>query len=165
MQQSKLSLGNARIKSIARENLWHQSGAEGTVRECHNQKNYQEVSQSKEHQESATIKSTSRKCHTQKGVPHSWLLRGSTTKNASRECYNSKYIKVVSQSKVLPGSVTIKYLRKSHHHKYYQGLPQSKVLSGTATGTATFKANDRECRNKIYSVSATNIGTKRESDL
>ena len=65
-----------------------------TVRECHNQKNCQEVSKSKEHQESATIKSTSRKCHNQKfcqRVPQSWVLPGSTTKSASREWLNQIY--------------------------------------------------------------------------
>ena len=66
------TLGNARIESFGREHIRHQSGVENTVRECHNQKNCQIVSQSKEHQASATIKSISRTCHNQKfyqGVP------------------------------------------------------------------------------------------------
>ena len=83
------TLANARIESIGREHIWHQSDVEDYVRECHNQKNCQEVSQSKEHQESATIKSISRMCHNQtffQGVPQLLVLPGSTTKSAFREC-------------------------------------------------------------------------------
>ena len=85
------TLGNARIESIGIEHIWHQSGVEDTARVCHNQKNCQEVSQSKEHHESATIKRISRTSHNQKfyqGVPQLWVLSGSTTKSPSRECYN-----------------------------------------------------------------------------
>ena len=109
VQQSNYFIGNARIESITREHIWHQYGAEDTVSECHNQKNCQEVTQLKEHQESVTIRSIFRKCHNYKlyqGVPQSWVLPGSTTKrhpgsatieSTSRECRNQK---------VLPGSVT-----------------------------------------------------------
>ena len=85
------TLGNARIESIGSEHIWHQSGVEDTVRVCHNQKNCQEVSQSKEHQESATIKRIFRTSHNRKfyqGMPQLWVLSGSTTKSPSRECYN-----------------------------------------------------------------------------
>ena len=116
------------------------------VQKCHNQKNCQEVSQSKEHQESATIKSTSRKWHNQKVLPESATIMGTarqyhktvhqgsaTIKSTSRECRNQKYCQGVSQSKVPPGSVTIKSTaRDRHNQKYCQGPSQSKVLPGSA---------------------------------
>ena len=91
VQQLNYLLGNVRIEIITREHIWHQYGAEDTVRECHHQRNCQEVPQSKEHQESATIKSISMKCHNHKyykGLPQSLVPPGSTTKSTSMECYN-----------------------------------------------------------------------------
>ena len=61
-----------------------QSVAEDTVTECHNQKNCQDVSQSKEQRESTAIRGISGKCQNQKfyqGVLQSCVL-------ISRECYN-----------------------------------------------------------------------------
>ena len=83
---------------------------EDTVRVCHNQKNCQEVSQSKEHQESATIKGIFRTSHNQKfyqGVPQLWVLSGSTTK---------KSIQGVLQLKVHKGSVAIKSSARECHN-------------------------------------------------
>ena len=139
------TLENARIESIGSEHTWHQSGVEDTARVCHNQKNCQEVSQSKEHQESATIKRISRTSHIQR---------------STRECRNYGYCQAVLQ-KVHPGSATIKstqrkcrnqkfcqgvsqfeYLRKCHNQNYYQGPPQSKILPWTTavmTGSAAMK--------------------------
>ena len=61
-----------------------QSVAEDTVTECHNLKNCQDVSQSKEQRESTAIRGISRECQNQKfyqGVLQSCVL-------ISRECYN-----------------------------------------------------------------------------
>ena len=118
-----------------------------------------ELSQSKEYQESATIKSTSKKNHNQKsyqGVPKSWVLKGSTTKSAYRvrykrtlrECHNQKYwqnnlqkYQGVSQSKELPGTAiikstardaTIKSTARECHNKYIQGVQQIEVQRGDA---------------------------------
>ena len=130
------TLGNARIERIGREHTWHQSGVEDTVRDLHNQKNCQEVSQSKEHHESATIKSISRMCPMKRstrecrnyGYCQAVLQKvhpgSATIKSTPRECHNQKYCQGVSQ---------FKYLRKCHNQKYYQGPPQSNVLSWTAT--------------------------------
>ena len=86
------TLGNARIQSIGSEHIRHQSGIEDTARVCHNQKNCQEVSQSKEHQESATIK----------------IFPGRVTiKSSTRECRNYGYCQAVLQ-KAHPGIATIK---------------------------------------------------------
>ena len=87
--QTKVQQGSATNKMIDREcnnsmycqrAFWHQSGAENTIRECHNQKNCQEVSQSKEHQESEQSK----------------VLPGSVTiKSSVRECRNHGYCQAV----------------------------------------------------------------------
>ena len=122
------------------------------------------VSQSKEYQENATIKSTSRKCYKIKcsnrecrnhryfqAVPQKVHPRSATIKSTSRECRNQKYCQGVSQ---------FKYSRKCHNQMYYQGRPQSRALPGTAT----IKDNARECRNNTYPASATNRSTTREYD-
>ena len=92
---------NARIESIGREHIWHQSDVEDTVRECHNQKNCQEVSQSKEHQESATIKAFP-------NVSQSNVLPGSAAIIGTARQYYKKCIQGVLQLKVRQGSVAIK---------------------------------------------------------
>ena len=86
------TLGNARIESIGSKHIWHQSGVEDTVRACHNQKNCQEVSQSKE------IK----KVQQSKAFPGRVTIKIST-----RECRNYGYCQAVLQ-KVHPVSATIK---------------------------------------------------------
>ena len=114
----KVQQGRATIKMITRE-----------------MQELKVLSQSKEYQESATIKSTSKKYHKQmfcQGVPKSC---GSTTKTASRECYKgtsrewrnqgqSKKYQGVSQSEILPGGAIIKSTaRDRHNQKYCQGVP------------------------------------------
>ena len=106
------------------------------------------MSQSKEDQERVTIKGTSRKCHTQKGVPQSAIMvtesqyhkkciqemfqlkvyQGSVAiKSTARECHNLS----------TKGSVTIKSTTRDRHNKKYcqgppQGPPQSKLMTGSA---------------------------------
>ena len=123
-------------------------GAEDTVRECHNQKNCQEVQQSKAFPGCVTIISSTREC------------RNHGLQGTARQ-YHKKCNQGVLQLKTHQGSVAIKkycqevsqlkYLRKCYNRNYYQGPPQSKVLPWTTT----VKNNARKCRNKTYPRSAT----------
>ena len=122
------------------------------------------LSQSKEYQESETIKRTSKKYHNQmfcQGVLKSCI-----------QGVLQKYIKRMAQSKVLPGQskeipgiVTIRNTaRDRHNQKYCQGPPQSKVLPGSVVikyikgvhqievhqGSAIIKMITKECNMQKY---------------
>ena len=122
----------------------HQSGVEDTVRVCHNQKNCQEVSQSKEHQESATIKRISRTSHNQKfyqGVSQLWVLSGSTT--LVRYCHF--------------GVSPVNY-SDSDYKKSIQGVLHLKVHKGSVA----IKSSARECHNLSTQGSVTIKSTTRD---
>ena len=75
-------------------------GAEDTVRKCHNQKDCQEVQQSKAFPGCVTIISSTRECRNHgycQAVPQKVQPGSATIENTSRECRNQK---------ILPGSVT-----------------------------------------------------------
>ena len=80
-----------------------QSVAEDTVTECHNQKNCQDVSQSKQQRESTAIRGIFRKCQNQKVLSGSVAIMCTDFKGVLL----LKVHEGVSQSKILPGSVTI----------------------------------------------------------
>ena len=122
-------------------------GAEDTVRECHNQKNCQEVQQSKAFPGCVTI----RECRNH-GQYHKKCNQGVLQlKTHQGSVAIKKYCQGMSQ---------LKYLRKCYNQNDNQGPPQLKVLPWTAT----IKNKARKCRNKTYPRSATYRSTTRGYD-